>query len=142
MDAVEQAVRALGRAIQEDSRYRDFQAAKTANDADPSLQEAIRRYHLKEVAYQQEQQRFDDQQDEQALEEMELQVRQAYFDIMQNPHMVAYDAAKQELDEMVQNVESILRLCVMGEDPDTCMPNKNSCSGTCGTCGRCGSCAE
>lgn len=41
MDAVERAARALGRAIQGDSRYQAYQEALAANDADASLQEMI-----------------------------------------------------------------------------------------------------
>ncbi|MCD8218986.1 MAG: YlbF family regulator [Ruminococcus sp.] len=138
MDAVERAARALGRAIQGDSRYQAYQEALAANDADASLQEMIQQYNKAAIAYHQEQQRTADQPDESAMEALEQKAQQIYSEMMQNPHMMAYDAAKQALDDLVQQTEAIFQLCVMGEDPDTCEPPSAGCAGNCGSCSGCG----
>ena len=42
---------------------------------------------------------------------------------------------KTALDEVVSKVNSILLMCINGEDPATCEPS--NCSGSCSTCGGC-----
>lgn len=138
MDQVEQAVRALGRVIQADTRYQAYQAAKAACDDDTALQAAIRQYQQTEVRYQQELQRLEDGADPEALETLEQTAQQAYAAIVQNPHMQAYDAAKQAFDALVQQTYGILQLCLKGEDPNTCTPPAG-CGGDCHSCGGCAS---
>ena len=51
---VNEAVRALGTAIQADPRYQAYMQAKQANDANAALQEKLGAFHLKRMALQQE----------------------------------------------------------------------------------------
>ncbi len=142
MDKVEQAVRALGHAIQADPRYQAFHEAKAANDADVALQAAIASYQQKELTYQQELQRSEENPNDPELQQLAQEVQREYAIIVQNPHMQTFDAAKRQLDDMIKRTQTILHLCVNGEDPDTCTPDSSACSGNCHSCGGCGTNAE
>ena len=60
-----------------------------------------------------------------------------YLRIMENPNMRAFDSAKQAMNAMMQEVDTILSLCANGEDPDKCHPDLSNCSGNCASCGGC-----
>ena len=45
--------------------------------------------------------------------------------------------AKQAMNMMMQEVDTILSLCANGEDPDQCHPDLTNCTGNCSSCGGC-----
>ena len=63
------------------------------------------------------------------------ELKKIYGEVMSNEHMAAFNTAKQAMDAMMNEVTTILIMCVNGEDPDTCNPH--SCGGSCATCGGC-----
>ena len=105
---VEEAVRTLGKCIQADPRYQQYQQAKQNNDADTALQEQIGAFNMKRMSYQR---KMDD--------------------------MVAFQEAKNKMDSMTKQIDAIITLCLQGEDPDTCHPDLSQCSGDCSACGGC-----
>lgn len=137
MNAVEEAVRNLGKAIQADPRYTAYHAAKAANDGDEALQGDIQAFNLKRMSYQHEMEKPDDQRDNAKMQQLEAQVQEIYDRIVANPHMAAFQAAKEAMDAMMQEVDMILTLCANGEDPDTCHPDLSNCTGNCASCGGC-----
>ena len=48
--------------------------------------------------------------------------------------MLDYNAAKSEMDALMNGIQSVLSQCAAGEDADTCQP-KNACTGDCASCG-------
>ena len=62
-----------------------------------------------------------------------------YTQIMANPNMQAYEAARAEIDKLMQYINSIFALCLQGEDPATCEPPKHDheCGGECSSCSGC-----
>ena len=130
MEQMDVLARELGAAIQQDARYTHFMAAKEQNDNDTALQELIGRFNLLRVSANA------GEMDEAKLDELNREIRQVYAEIMQNPHMLAFNQAKAELDEMVNRVNTLILLCANGEDPATCEPS--SCGG--GDCSSCSGC--
>ena len=128
-----ECARQLGAAIQEDETYIQYQMARQANDEDQALQDKIGEFNLLRMSLVNEQGK--DDADKGKIEELNEQIQQVYADIMQNPNMVAYNAAKDEMDRLLARVNSILGLCVNGEDPATCEPS--DCTGSCASCGGC-----
>ena len=55
---------------------------------------------------------------------------------MANPAMVEYNTAKAMLDQMVNEINTIISKCLDGEDPATCEVS-DGCTGSCATCGGC-----
>ena len=107
--------------------------ARQANDEDQALQDKIGEFNLLRMSLVNEQGK--DNVDKGKIEQLNEQMQQVYADIMQNPNMVAYNAAKDEMDRLLARVNSILGLCVNGEDPATCEPS--DCTGSCASCGGC-----
>lgn len=137
MSSVEQAARALGKAIQSDPRYIAYQQTKAANDADTSLQEEIQEYNLKNMSYQRELEKPEGLRNAEKMQQLEEIIQTLYVHIIENTHMTAFDNAKQEMEGMMQEINAIIMLCVNGEDPDSCHPDLTSCTGNCSSCGGC-----
>lgn len=135
MQEVEAAARALGKAIQADPRYQAYHAAKKANDTDEALQQEIQEFNLKRMSYQRETERLAEQQNPERIQKLEQKIQELYLSISANANMAAFEAAKQAMDGMMQEVDMILTLCANGEDPDTCHPDLSACTGNCASCG-------
>ncbi len=135
MDAIK-AARELGKAIQADERYIEYNKAKLANDADKELQDLIGEFNLKRQQVGLEMSKSPEEQNKERLDEANKEMQRLYTLIMSNEHMADYTMAKQGMDKLVSEVNSIISLCVNGEDPDTC--DYTACTGSCATCGGCG----
>ena len=94
MDIVEIA-RDLGKKIQEDERFIAMHVASQQCDADEALQNMIGEFNLKRMAINNEAQKEDRSED--LLRQYNNELRTIYAEIMQNPNMAAYTAAKNEL---------------------------------------------
>ena len=132
MDIIEMT-RALGKAIQQDERYIRLSLARDNNDNDEKLQEMIGKFNLRRVAVNQEAARPD--KDQAKLDQLNESIRTLYKEIMENPNMVEFNAAKEEIDSLMNFVNQILVLSVNGQDPDTV--EQSSCTGSCATCAGC-----
>ena len=126
--------RQLGHAIQDEEAYKNIMKAKTDADSDESLQALITEFNIKRVAINAEACKTD--RDEDALRKLNEEMRTAYSDIMSNPHMIAYNEAKQAFDRVLQRVLAIVQQSADGEDPDT-TDFSEDCTHDCSTCGGC-----
>ena len=135
MDVIAKA-RELGAALQQDERYTKLMEAQKANEADTALNELIAKIQLVQMSFQHEAAKED--KNEQKLEAYDKEFGEIYTQIMANPNMQAYEAARGEIDKLMQYINSIFALCLQGEDPATCEPHEeHSCGGECSTCGGC-----
>lgn len=135
MDAIK-AARELGKAIQADERYIEYSKAKAANDADEELQRLIGEFNLKRQQVGLEMSKSADEQDKEKLDAANKEMQRLYTLVMSNEHMADYTMAKQGMDRLAADINSIISLCINGEDPDTC--DYTACTGSCATCGGCG----
>lgn len=133
MDVI-QLARELGKAIQQEACYADFVNAKEANDADEALQNAIGEFNLKRLSINNEM--SSPNKDEEKLKQLNNELREMYQAIMENESMVRYNEAKQGIDKILGDVNTILMMSVNGEDPDKI--DLEACTGNCASCG--GSC--
>ena len=129
------AARELGKAIQADERYIEFNRCRKANDEDEKLQEQIHEFNLVRMQAAEEANK-DDNRDEERFKQLNAKMRQIYSEIMVNENMIAYNKVKGEMDALLQNMNGIIDLCIQGEDPDTCELS-SGCTGSCATCGGC-----
>ncbi len=138
MDAIT-AARELGKAIQADQRYKDYVAAKAANDADEALQGLISDFSAKRQLLSVEMQKEQSEQDAEKIRLMNKDMQDAYGEVMKNVNMANFAVVKNALDVLLNEVNMIISLSCEGEDPDTCDPHaSHGCSGHCGSCGGCG----
>ncbi len=130
--------RKLGAAIQADERYKEFEAAKNANENDAQLNEMIGKINLLQMNYQNEAAKGEDA-DEAKMEEFSKEFEELYREIMLNGNMVKFEAAKTAIDDMMNEIMGILALCIDGQDPETCKPEEHEhhCDGSCDSCGGC-----
>ncbi|MBQ1537729.1 MAG: YlbF family regulator [Ruminococcus sp.] len=135
MTIIEQA-RALGAAIQADERYINYNKIAAENDQDPEIQNKIGEFNMKRSQLNEEMRK--DDKDADILTTLDKEIRELYDEIVALPKMVAYYAAKEELDKLVQSVNYIVTGSANGEDPATMPETAPTCSGSCATCGGCG----
>lgn len=135
MDIIE-AARQLGAAIQADERFKKLVETRRVNDADTELQELIGQFNVARMSIDNELSKEEGERDEEKIKEFNVTLRQIYGKIMCNDSMMAFNAAKNEFEAVMNKVNGIIELCTQGEDPATCQPAEG-CSGSCATCGGC-----
>ena len=134
MDIIEMT-RELGKAIQADDRYIAYTLAKQANDEDEQLQNLINAFNLKRMQLQMEVGKPDKDNDK--IQELNDVIKSSYKTIMDNPKMKVYQAAKEGLDELLNQVNTIISMSANGMDPDKINLEAASCTGNCSSCGGC-----
>lgn len=134
MDIIE-LTRELGKAIQADDRYIAYTLAKQANDDDEQLQNLINAFNLKRMQLQMEVGKAD--KDDDKIAELDEVIKTSYKSIMENPKMKVYQAAKEGLDELLNQINTIISMSANGMDPDKIDLEQSACTGNCGTCGGC-----
>lgn len=127
--------RELAKELQKDSRYTEYMKAKTANDNDEKLQSMIHDFEMKRMEISLEAGKKDDK-DEKRVESLNAELQNLYTEIMQNKNMIEFSVKRDEMDDLLNQITTILTMCANGEDPDTCEPSHN-CSGDCSSCGGC-----
>ncbi len=128
--------RELGKALQEDERYKKYQEAKEKNDKDVELQNMIGDFNVKRMQLNQEMQK--EEKDPEAMQKLDSELKEVYTKIMGNPNMSEFNTAQQAVDKLLNSVNYIISMAANGEDPMTCPEEQPaSCGGSCSTCGGC-----
>lgn len=133
MDVIAQ-VRELGKAIQKDERFIRYAKARLANDSDKDLQAKIGEFNITRMELDRE--ISSESKDDIKVQELNEKLRGVYAEIMSNPAMVEYNTSKVELDQLVNEINTIISKVLEGEDPETC-DTQAACTGSCSTCGGC-----
>ena len=103
---LEKMARDMGKAIQESDQYKALAAAKAANDADMQLQELIEKFNMIRIKLSNEMQ--NETQDSEKIKTLDQELKDTYATVMGNPNMMAFNIAKQEVDDMMQRISGIL----------------------------------
>ena len=135
MEPILEMAKDLAYAIQQDERYIRTQMAQSAADEDEELQGMIGEFNLKRIAINNETTKDEGTRDGEKLKALDGELREVYAQIMQNPNMAAYNAAKTELDRLTGAINSILALAAQGQEPDSY--EEGGCSGNCAGCAGC-----
>ncbi len=135
MENIINLTRKLGAEIQGSEEYKNFVAAKTANDNSKELQDMIGEFNVTRMNMDELLQA--EEKDEAKVQELNEKLRGLYAKIMQSKEMTDYNIAKTALDEVVKQVYGLLELILNGEDPETAKFEEHNCSGSCSTCGGC-----
>lgn len=135
MTVIEMA-RELGKALQEDEKYKKYQEAKEKNDKDVELQNMIGDFNVKRMQLNQEMQKKE--KDAEAMQRLDGELKEVYNKIMANPNMAEFSAAQEAVEKLINSVNYIISMAANGEDPMTCPEEQPaSCGGSCSTCGGC-----
>ena len=111
-----------------------LQVAQQNSDEDMQLQELIGAFNLKRLAISNESQK--ENPDEDKLQQLNLELRKCYTDVLENENFAAYNAAKNDLDSLVKRVTAIVTQSADGEDPNV-TDYVESCGGDCAGCSGC-----
>ncbi len=134
--SVIEMTRELGKALQEDERYKKYQEAKVNNDKDTELQNMIGEFNVKRMQLNQEMQK--QEKDSEAMQRLDGELKEVYNKIMANPNMVKFTDAQQKVEKLINSINFIISMAANGEDPMTCPEEQPaSCGGSCSTCGGC-----
>lgn len=131
MDIITMA-REMGKAIQQDENYLKLMKAKDVIDNDPQLQKQISEFNLKKMDLNQELGK--EEKNQEKLTSLDREIKELYDSIIGNAQMIAFNEAKQAIDNMMNQVSQILMLSVNGQDPDS---ELSGCSGSCSSCSGC-----
>lgn len=134
MDLIKMA-REMGKELQATEEYKRLAAAKDANDEDVELQNGIEEFNLVRMKVQTEMQM--QERDPEKIDKLNAELREIYNRVMTNPHMMEFNIAKSEMDDIMNQISGILMLCLNGEDPETCEVPSGGCSGSCDSCAGC-----
>ncbi len=133
MTVIEKA-RELGVLLQQDSRYNAYVVAKAANDTDADLQNMIDAFNNTRTKLNVEMSKSD--KDSEVIATLDKKLRELYDAVMNNPHMIAFEEAKNDMDELLESVNFIITQAANGLDPLTCPESApSSCGCGCDSCG-------
>ncbi len=133
MDAILKA-RELGKAIQEDARYKAYVKASEANEKDDALKANIEKFNELRMKINDEIQK--PEKDEALLATLDNEIKTLYGEIMATPAMSAFNEAKQELDVLLNHINAIISGSCDGQNPDE-IDEVAACSGSCSSCAGC-----
>ena len=134
MDVIELA-RELGKAIQQDERFLAMQIARQNSDNDDELQQLIGEFNLKRMAINNEAAK--ENRDEAKLQQLNSELRETYAKVMQNKNMIAYNEAKELMDNMLKRINAIISISAEGGDPEIADLTEDTCGGSCSSCAGC-----
>lgn len=128
----------LGKALQEDDRYLAFRVASAENDQDEALQNLIAQFNQKRLDLGNAEDMAEP--DEERVKALGEESRALYSEIMSNPSMQKYQAARAEFEQLLDGINRVIALSAAGQNPDTFdMTIAASCGGNCAGCAGCGS---
>ena len=134
MEQIIKMAKELGKLIQADESYLAMARAKEMVDADEKLQEMIGEFNLSKMSLNQELSKEDRNQEK--VTGLDSKIRSLHGEIMQNPNMVLYGETQEELDQIINKINTILSASLNGMDPETA-DEEHSCGGSCSSCAGC-----
>ena len=134
MDILMEMAKDMGEALQQDNRYVALQMAQAKADEDQPLQDLIGEFNLKRMALMTEDNKED--KDMEKIKALDEELREVYGRVMENESMKAYNAARVEMDNLLNGINRILMLSAQGEDPRS-IDTEHSCGGNCSGCSGC-----
>ena len=136
MDIIELA-RELGKQIQKEESFIKLNMTQKEVDDDDDLQEKIADFNMKR--YELTQEISKPEKDEEKIDALDKEVREIYDVVINDPKMVAYNAAQDEFSDIMDYVDHIIQLSAQGQDPDTIEKpcHDEGCTGNCSSCGGC-----
>lgn len=135
MEQILEMAKEIGHAIQQDERFIKLQMAQSAADNDAALQELIGEFNLKRMAINAEAAKSEAEQDAEKVKQLNVELREVYARVMANESMSAYNAAKTELDKVINGIGAIINMAAQGLNPDDY--DEHQCGGNCSSCGGC-----
>ena len=118
----------LGKALKEDEKLVKLEEAKKAYEESKTLQKNLVEFEVQQKALQQEIAK--EERDTIFIEVIQKRINDLYNLIIEDPAFVALNKAQEEVNELMNAVNTTITYNITGEMP-------SSCTHDCSTCGGC-----
>ena len=130
MSNITDLARQLGMALRDDQRFKDVEEARNVFDSDLELQKIIGEYEANKQILQAEYQK--EEKDQGVIRSVSERMKELYKIIVANPHMEELNRVQEEMEKLVNEVNSIISFFLNGEQAGGCSEDKcASCGGHC-----------
>ncbi len=126
--------------LQNEETYKKIMSARQANDEDKNLQQLIGQFNALRIDLNKEMANAGDKNQEK-VDELNQKINDLYTDIMESEAMIAYNEAKDEMEQKISHIQAIIDEALNGGDPMSITepPAPSSCGPDgCSGCSGCG----
>ena len=127
---IEEIAAQLGKAIKEDDRIKELNAARDAYETSEELRTLMTEYEVNQKAIEFEAAK--PELDEDLIRKMQGRLDDLYDKIMEHPVFVRLNAAQNEVNAFMDAVNNIITFNITGELPSSCTHDCSTCGGSCG----------
>jgi len=128
--------RELGKRLQQSDEYKIMLDAKMHFEQDEELQKQIGEFNLKKMDLNQQIGKGENK-DQDKISQLDKEIRALYQQIMTSPNMQVYSIAQKTMDDILNQIATILSMSASGEDPESIDLSARSCGGNCSGCAGC-----
>lgn len=118
----------LGQAIKADERVAKMNVAKEAYDNDEEIQKLMLEYNMQQIALGEEYKK--EAVDQNVISAIEARLDEIVAAVTANPNFINLNAAEEEVNALMQEVNSEITFQITGERP--CSHDCSSCGSDCG----------
>jgi len=129
MNEIIELAKKMGQMLKDSDEFRTYEEVKSRYETDSELQMQIGEFNLRKMAVMNEMEKED--KDNEKFERLQNDMREAYKTAMSNPLMGEFMKAKENFENMVNNVYSIINYQITGESGSCDKSNCASCGGGC-----------
>lgn len=122
----------LAKELQQSDLYQNYEIAKQTADKDEKLQHSIREFNELKENITKIMQNSEAPKDN--LDEMNSKLKEIYDNVMNEPNMLIFNNAKDELDKLMLKINNILTSALNGEEPSEEQSCGHSENGGCEGC--------
>ena len=127
---IEEIAAQLGKAIKEDDRIKELNAARDAYESSEELRTLMTEYEVNQKALGFEAGKPETDKD--LITKMQNRLDELYDKIMEHPVYVHLCEAQNEVNEFMEEVNTIITFNITGELPSSCTHDCSTCGGSCG----------
>ena len=124
---IEELAAQLGKAIKEDDRIKELNAARDAYEASEELRTLMTEYEVNQKALEFEAGKPETDSD--LISKMQARLDELYDKIMEHPVFVRLSDAQNAVNEFMEAVNNIITFNITGELPSSCTHDCSSCGG-------------
>ncbi len=118
----------LGQAIKKDERITKLNKTREAYEGDAAINNLMMEYNVHQTALREEYAK--EERDMDAIKSIQTRIETIYNDITTNENFIAYNAAQEEVNKFMNEVNEEITFQITGERP--CTHDCSSCGGSCG----------
>lgn len=125
---IEEIAAELGKALKEDARLVELEAARKAYEESEELRTLMTEYEVNQKAIEFEAAKPES---EELLAKIQNRLDEIYDKIMEHPVFVRLNTAQAEVNAYMEAINNIITFNITGELPTSCTHDCSSCGGSC-----------